>query len=124
MAKMQGEQEHKAERASERRTSSAQKTFSSVGMTFMKQMNGMVAELNSTRCNFIRCIKPNYQMEVGVFDVQYSVLQLRHTGMLQCCELLKHGYPTRIGYAEIRERYAPPLPNHSPNPSPSPHRCR
>ena len=33
-------------------------------MTFMKQMNGMVAELNSTRCNFIRCIKPNYQMEV------------------------------------------------------------
>ena len=100
MAKMQGEQEHKAERASERRTSSTQKTFSSVGMThltlplplpltpipnpisnpgpnpnptptptqvgmtFMKQMNGMVAELNSTRCNFIRCIKPNYQMEV------------------------------------------------------------
>ena len=83
MAKMQGEQEHKAERASERRTSSAQKTFSSVGMTFMKQMNGMVAELNSTRCNFIRCLKPNYQMELGLFDVEYTVLQLRHTGMLQ-----------------------------------------
>ena len=47
--------------------------------------------------------------------MQYSVLQLRHTGMLQCCELLKHGYPTRIGYAEIRERYAPPLPTPTPN---------
>ena len=79
-------------------------------MTFMKQMNGMVAELNSTRCNFIRCIKPNYQMRVGLFDVQYIVLQLRHTGMLQCCELLKHGSPTRIGYAEIRDRYEPHLP--------------
>ena len=30
--------------------------------------------------------------------------------MLQCCELLKHGYPTRIGYAEIRDRYVPLLP--------------
>jgi len=112
MAAMQGEREGKAERATEhsRRASSAQKAFSSVGMTFMKQMNGMVAELDSTRCNFIRCIKPNYEMQVGVFDVKYCVLQLRHTGMLQCCELLKHGFPTRIGYAEIRERYEPLLP--------------
>ena len=60
-----------------------------------------VAELNSTRCNFVRCIKPNAQMSVGVFDPIYTVEQLRHTGMLQCCELLKHGYPTRIAYAEV-----------------------
>ena len=48
-----------------------------------------VAELNSTRCNFIRCIKPNYQMEVGVFDVQYSVLQLR------CVTLTMYTYTRR-----------------------------
>ena len=27
---------------------------------------------------------------------RYSVEQLRHTGMLQCCALLKHGRPARI----------------------------
>ena len=32
----------------------------------------------------------------------YTIAQLRQTGMLQCCELLKHGYPTRITYAEVR----------------------
>ena len=39
---------------------------------------------------------------------------LRHTGLLQCCELLKHGYPTRIAYAEVAERYKPVLQQHCP----------
>ena len=86
------------------------KVFSSVGLTFVKQMSALVAELDSTRCNFVRCIKPNPAMAAGVFDAPYTVTQLRHTGMLQCCELLKHGFPTRISYTEVVERYAPHLP--------------
>ncbi|EOD06811.1 hypothetical protein EMIHUDRAFT_106740 [Emiliania huxleyi CCMP1516] len=73
-------------------------------------MSALVAELDSTRCNFVRCIKPNPAMAAGVFDAPYTVTQLRHTGMLQCCELLKHGFPTRISYTEVVERYAPHLP--------------
>ena len=61
------------------------KTFSSVGLTFLRQMTTMVAELNSTRCNFVRCIKPNYEMSPGLFDMRYSVTKLRHTGMLIKC---------------------------------------
>jgi len=38
-----------------------------------------VAELNSTRCNFIRCIKPNYQMEVAVFETLTPSLALTLT---------------------------------------------
>lgn len=92
-------------------TSSSSKSFTSVGLTFLRQMNAMVADLNLTRCNFVRCIKPNPRMAPGVFDPQYTVTQLRHTGMLQCCELLKHGYPTRIAYSEVRERYTSHLPS-------------
>ena len=87
------------------------KSFQTVGMTFLRQMHSMVSELNATRCNFVRCVKPNALMEPGVFDTRYTVAQLRHLGMLQCCELLKHGYPTRIGYTEVRERYASLLPS-------------
>ena len=58
----------------------------------------------------MRCIKPNYGLQVGLFENSYVVTQLRHTGLLQCCELLKHGYPTRISYSEIAQRYTPVLP--------------
>ena len=81
-----------------------------VGLLFARQMEQMVAELDSTRCNFIRCIKPNPIMKAGVFDNPYSVAQLRHTGMLQCCEMLTHGYPTRLNYSEVKGRYLPVLP--------------
>ena len=87
-----------------------QRSFNSVGLTFLKQMNTMVGELDQTRCNFVRCIKPNFGLTVGVFENQYVVTQLRHTGLLQCCELLKHGYPTRIAFSEVAQRYTPILP--------------
>merc|ERR1719473_1025339 len=74
----------------------------------------MTYELDQTRCNFIRCIKPNASMQPGLFEPLYSVTQLRHTGLLQCCELLKHGYPTRIAYSEVCDRYRPVLQQHAP----------
>ncbi|KAL1504450.1 hypothetical protein AB1Y20_010856 [Prymnesium parvum] len=86
------------------------RSFESIGLQFVRQINAMVVELNTTRCNFIRCIKPNAEMAPGVFDQAYTVVQLRQTGMLQCCELLKHGYPTRIAYSEVVNRYSPVLP--------------
>ena len=49
-------------------------------------------------------------MVPNVFDPAYTVVQLRQTGMLQCCELLKHGYPTRISYSEVVHRYSSVLP--------------
>jgi myosin heavy subunit len=95
-------------------TPRGQKSFQSVGLTFVRQMGCLVSELDATRCNFIRCLKPNAQMAPRVFDNTYSLTQLRHTGLLQCCELLKHGYPTRIAYAEVAERYKPVLQQHCP----------
>ena len=49
-------------------THSHTQTHTQVGLVFMQQMNALVAELNATRCNFIRCIKPNSAMEAGHFD--------------------------------------------------------
>ena len=49
-------------------------------------------------------------MSPDVFSPAYAVVQLQQMGMLQCCELLKHGYPTRISYAEVVSRYSTVLP--------------
>lgn len=82
-----------------------------VSSKFCSQMNTLVTTLNDTRCNFIRCIKPNPTMTPGVFDHAYVVDQLRCTGMLATCELLKVGLPTRVSYEEICRIYKPALPD-------------
>ena len=95
-------------------TPRGQKSFTSIGLTFNRQMAALAHELDCTRCNFIRCIKPNSLMQPGLFEPLYTVTQLRHTGLIQCCDLLKHGYPTRIAYSEVAERYRPILAMHAP----------
>lgn len=82
----------------------------SVSAKFCDQMKDLVDTLNATRCNFIRCIKPNPTMTAGIFDHGYVVDQLRCTGMLATCELLKVGLPTRVSYDEICRIYKPVLP--------------
>ena len=66
--------------------------------------------LDATRGSFIRCIKPNAAMAVGVFDNQYVVDQLRCQGIMQTCEVLKAGLPTRVGYDEVLGMVRPHLP--------------
>ncbi|GLE06357.1 hypothetical protein PINS_up015604 [Pythium insidiosum] len=90
--------------------SSSQLRKPSVSAKFCAQMQDLVDTLNATRCNFIRCIKPNPTMTPGSFDHGYVVDQLRCTGMLATCELLKVGLPTRVSYEEICRIYKPVLP--------------
>ncbi|KAE8908079.1 Unconventional [Phytophthora fragariae] len=82
----------------------------SVSAKFCDQMQELTDTLNATRCNFIRCIKPNPTMTPGAFDHGYVVDQLRCSGMLATCELLKVGLPTRVSYEEICRIYKPVLP--------------
>lgn len=39
-----------------------------VAKAFLASMRGLNATLLETTCNFVRCIKPNAQMECGVYD--------------------------------------------------------
>lgn len=77
---------------------------------FSTQMKGLTTELEGTSCNFVRCIKPNTQMKPGIFDKPFVVEQLRCSGTVQACEVLRVGLPTRILYAEVVDVYKPMLP--------------
>ncbi|CAM9355556.1 unnamed protein product [Discosporangium mesarthrocarpum] len=74
-----------------------------VAKAFLASMASLNSTLFSTTCNFVRCIKPNSQMAVGVFSNKYVVEQLQCLGILQTCEVLKVGMPTRVTYAELKE---------------------
>lgn len=77
---------------------------------FSTQMKGLITELEGTSCNFVRCIKPNTLMKPGLFDKAYVVEQLRCSGTVQACEVLRVGLPTRILYAEVVDVYKSLLP--------------
>uniref|UniRef100_A0AAV1V4L1 Myosin motor domain-containing protein n=1 Tax=Peronospora matthiolae TaxID=2874970 RepID=A0AAV1V4L1_9STRA len=77
---------------------------------FSTQMKGLTTELEGTSCNFVRCIKPNTQMKAGLFDRPFVVEQLRCSGTVQACEVLRVGLPTRILYAEVVDVYRNLLP--------------
>eukprot|EP00903_Cladosiphon_okamuranus_P006316 g6191.t2 len=74
-----------------------------VAKAYLGSQQDLKATLLSTTCNFIRCIKPNAAMEYGVFDDRYVVGQLQCLGILQTCEVLKVGMPTRVTYTELKE---------------------
>ena len=80
-----------------------------VGGTFISQMATLCQLLESTNCSFVRCIKPNNTMTNGLFDPHCVVNQLRCLGIVQTCEVLKVGLPTRIKISEIEEMCRPIL---------------
>ncbi|RHY75813.1 hypothetical protein DYB30_002176, partial [Aphanomyces astaci] len=86
-------------------TPSAKKTSGSMSYLFSMQMRTLTSELNSTRSNFIRCIKPNAAMDARVFDRRSVLDQLRCSGTIQACQVLQVGLPTRVSYVDVASIY-------------------
>jgi hypothetical protein len=78
--------------------------------SFVASMKALTTQLGATKCNFIRCVKPNPSMAYGVVDRRYVVEQLRCLGVLTTCEVLKAGLPTRITYKELQATALAGLP--------------
>jgi myosin heavy subunit len=47
-----------------------------VAAAFVRSMRSLTTELSQTKCNFIRCIKPNALMRAGLFHRAYVVDQV------------------------------------------------
>ena len=84
-----------------------QVTKNTIAASFAKSMSLLNAELHTTRCAFVRCIKPNAEMTPGVFDSGYVVEQMRALGLVQACEVMKVGLPSRMTYADLKTSLAP-----------------
>ncbi|CAM9166452.1 unnamed protein product [Ascophyllum nodosum] len=76
---------------------------STVAKAFLASMQDLNTTLLSTTCNFVRCIKPNAAMKCGDYNNRYVVDQLQCLGILQTCEVLKVGMPTRVTYTDLKE---------------------
>eukprot|EP00904_Undaria_pinnatifida_P007215 jgi/Undpi1/3623/HiC_scaffold_16.g06993.m1 len=92
-----------ADSSSRARTSKKSLVRPTVAKSFLGSMQDLNATLLGTTCNFARCIKPNAAMKCGVYDNTYVVEQLQCLGILQTCEVLKVGMPTRVTYTDLKE---------------------
>ena len=84
--------------------------FRSLGKEFMKSINKLVEQIDSTHVHFIRTLKTNKPMTPGYFQPDYVIPQLQDQGLLALCDLLKAGFPSRIEYGELVERFSPKMP--------------
>ena len=84
--------------------------FNSVSRRFINDLNSLMDDLNSTKAHFIRCIKPNKELEAFKFTPSLVLTQLRCSGTIDAVQLMAGAYPTRIPYESIYGRYASQMP--------------
>jgi len=61
--------------------------------------------LNQTEPYFVRCINPNKQKSSKIWNEKIVEHQLRCGGLLEALKVLKLGYPTRVPYKLLYEKY-------------------
>lgn len=61
--------------------------------------------------HFIRCIKPNNNGIIGLFDYDFIASQLKACSIVPYINLMRKGYPTRITYADFCPNFDTYLPN-------------
>jgi myosin-6 len=67
-------------------------------------------KLNSTRSNFIRCIKPNQKMVPKQYQGGEILSQLQCAGMVSVLDLMQGGFPSRTAFQDLYNMYKSVLP--------------
>ena len=82
-----------------------------IAQVFTLDLDGLMKELTASHVHFVRCIKPNDALAPGAPDAGLVLDQLRFSGMLEAVALISSGYPGRIPFVEIHERFQGKLPD-------------
>ncbi|XP_067403969.1 LOW QUALITY PROTEIN: myosin-13-like [Emydura macquarii macquarii] len=80
-------------------------SFQTVSAVFRENLNKLMANLRSTHPHFVRCIIPNETKTPGIMDHHLVMHQLRCNGVLEGIRICRKGFPSRILYADFKQRY-------------------
>lgn len=84
--------------------------FKSVSANFNGQLQKLMEVLRKTTSHFIRCIKPNEQQQPMLLEPSNVMTQLRYSGMCAALVLMQAGFPTRVSFQDLYDRYKPHMP--------------
>jgi len=77
----------------------------SVGAQFSTQLKSLRERIDVTTPHYIRCLKPNDNLEPEYFEPKNIVEQLRCGGVLEAVRVSRAGYPTRYPHDVFLARY-------------------
>ncbi|XP_057245202.1 myosin-1B-like, partial [Malurus melanocephalus] len=70
-----------------------------------ENLNKLMTNLRSTHPHFVRCIIPNESKTPGAMEHELVLHQLRCNGVLEGIRICRKGFPSRILYADFKQRY-------------------
>ncbi|KAM3910492.1 myosin-4-like [Leptodactylus fuscus] len=80
-------------------------SFQTVSALFRENLNKLMTNLKSTHPHFVRCLIPNETKTPGIMDNHLIIHQLRCNGVLEGIRICRKGFPSRILYADFKQRY-------------------
>ena len=81
----------------------------STGRRFLRDMSRLMAQLSASASHFVHCVKPNGLEQPELLSYEMVAEQLTSLGTLETVQLMGLGYPVRLRYEQIRQRYLPRL---------------
>jgi myosin-5 len=72
---------------------------------FKSDMEGLMKKLESSECNFIRCLKPNGDKVPDLWDGRLFLTQIKYMGILDSIKVRRESYPLRKAYKEFYGKY-------------------
>ncbi|XP_054565808.1 myosin-4 isoform X4 [Eptesicus fuscus] len=80
-------------------------SFQTVSALFRENLNKLMTNLKSTHPHFVRCLIPNETKTPGAMEHELVLHQLRCNGVLEGIRICRKGFPSRIIYADFKQRY-------------------
>uniref|UniRef100_A0A8C0FKP2 MYSS protein n=1 Tax=Bubo bubo TaxID=30461 RepID=A0A8C0FKP2_BUBBB len=80
-------------------------SFQTVSALFRENLNKLMTNLRSTHPHFVRCIIPNETKTPGAMEHELVLHQLRCNGVLEGIRICRKGFPSRVLYADFKQRY-------------------
>ncbi|KAL2091247.1 hypothetical protein ACEWY4_013510 [Coilia grayii] len=80
-------------------------SFQTVSALFRENLGKLMTNLRSTHPHFVRCLIPNESKTPGLMENFLVIHQLRCNGVLEGIRICRKGFPSRILYADFKQRY-------------------
>uniref|UniRef100_A0A0F8CAS0 Myosin heavy chain, fast skeletal muscle n=1 Tax=Larimichthys crocea TaxID=215358 RepID=A0A0F8CAS0_LARCR len=80
-------------------------SMQTVSSQFRENLGKLMTNLRSTHPHFVRCLIPNESKTPGLMENYLVIHQLRCNGVLEGIRICRKGFPSRIPYADFKQRY-------------------
>merc|ERR1711970_1313697 len=80
-------------------------SMQTVSSAFRANLGLLMTNLRSTHPHFVRCLSPNEAKTPGLMENFLVIHQLRCNGVLEGIRICRKGFPSRIPYADFKQRY-------------------